>query len=81
MTVDTSAIGVLVAELMEFIADDYDEDVQIGTVGVVVEVNGDDWTSVRYRCSDSRLWVQQGFFLAAQNAVDSNREPSAGDDA
>jgi hypothetical protein len=78
VSVDTTAMGVLVAELMDTIADEYGEDVKIGTVAVVVELDCDEWTQVRYRCSDPRSWVQEGFFRAAQHAVVACRE--TGDD-
>ncbi|HET6502108.1 MAG TPA: hypothetical protein VFG87_15235 [Amycolatopsis sp.] len=74
MSVDTTAMGVLVAELMDAIADEYGGDVQVGTIAVVVEIDAENWTQVRYRCSDPRSWVQEGFFLAAQRAVVATRE-------
>lgn len=76
MSVDTTAMGVLVAELMDTIADEYGEDAKIGTVAVVVEIDHDEWTQVRYRCSDTRSWVQEGFFRAAQHAVIACRDAS-----
>lgn len=73
-------MGVLVAELMDTIAGEYGEDVTVGTVAVVVEIDGGEWTQVRYRCSDPRSWVQEGFFLAAQRAVIAGRETPDEDD-
>lgn len=73
-------MGILVADLMESIAGEYSGDARIGVVAVVVEVEGDDWTQVRYRCSDGRSWVQEGFFRAAQQAVTYQRTASRIDD-
>jgi hypothetical protein len=73
-------MGVLVAELMDAIAGEYGEDAKVGTVAVVVEIDGDEWTQVRYRCSDPRSWVQEGFFLAAQRAVIASRDALDEDD-
>jgi hypothetical protein len=79
---DTSQVGVLAADLMEQLAEQYeDEDIEIGTVAVVVEISKPDeggetgWTAVQYRCSDWRAWVQTGFFHAALRAVESSAEP------
>lgn len=80
MGIDTTAMGVLVAELMDTVAVEYGEDVKLGTIAVIVEINGDEWTQVRYRCSDPRSWVQEGFFLAAQRAVISQRDAVDEDD-
>jgi hypothetical protein len=76
-TVDTTRLGQLAAELMDRIAEEYaeaDGTPTLGIVAVVAEVNvdrddGTGWTSVDYRCSDSRRWVQVGLFDAAKRAV------------
>lgn len=80
MSVDTTTVGVLVADLVESMAAEYaKDDVRIGTVAVVVEVEGENWTWVRYRCSDPRGWVQEGFFQAAAAAVRYTRASSQGE--
>jgi hypothetical protein len=55
------------------------EDTSIGTVAIVVEVNGmvpdsdhgegGSATWVLYRCTDDRRWVQAGLFDAAKRAT------------
>lgn len=71
MPIDSSPLAQLVAEYMDDLEDEHDGDVTLGIVAIVVEVNGDDWTAVQYRCSDERRWVQLGLFDAAKRAVDA----------
>lgn len=74
---DISAVGVVAAELMESLADEYDGDeVQVGTVAVVVELDlpadeGEELgsTEIRYRCTDGRRWIQAGLFDQARRTV------------
>lgn len=78
MTLDVGEVGRTAAELMDRLADDYadDETATVGVVAVVVEVTTDGWSSIEYRCSDGRRWIQQGVFLAAMIAA---RTPVADD--
>lgn len=75
MSIDTSAVGTIAAEMMDQIAERYGADAHIDTVAIIVEVDMPDtegrpgWTAVDYRCSDTRRWVQLGFFEAAKRAV------------
>ena len=69
MSMDVSEVGVLAASLMDSIAEEYGDDCEIGTVAVVVEINHDRWSAVRYRCNDGRRWVQAGFFEQAKRGV------------
>jgi hypothetical protein len=74
-------IGQLAAELMEAIeAEELPEglsNARVGVVGVVVEIEADDENNphgsvqIKYRCTDTRGWVQAGLFLAAS---DSSRD-------
>lgn len=74
---DTSSVGLVAAELMERIQDDYGDGVEVGTVAVVVELDlpaseeNDDMgaTEITCRCSDDRRWVQAGLFEQAKRAV------------
>ena len=75
---DLSAVGLLAAELMERISDEYDgQDVEVGTVAVVVELDippsgdndGNGASEVTYRCNDGRRWVQAGLLEQAKRAV------------
>jgi hypothetical protein len=70
---DTSALGQLAAELMESIEGDYPE-ARLGVVAVVVELDEGGATSIVYRCSDARRWVQAGLFAAAGRAVIDSSE-------
>ena len=78
---DWGEVGVIAAELIETLVKDYeDEDVEIGTVAIIVEITGKEedpeerWTTVTYRCNDARRWIQAGLFDAASEAVRSTSE-------
>lgn len=62
------------AELMDDLEKMHDEDVQLGTVAIVTEVMGKDWTAVYYQCNDGRRWVQKGIF---QEAIESVKHAEA----
>lgn len=67
---DTTKLGEVAAVLMERLALEADEeDMELGEVMIVAEVNGKDeddgWTGIAYRCSDDRTWVQCGLLHAA----------------
>lgn len=67
---DVSEVGKLAVDLMDMISEEYaDDDVEIGTVAVVVEIQSDEWTAVRYRCNDGRRWIQSGLFEQAKRGV------------
>jgi hypothetical protein len=72
--VDTTRLGQVAADLMDLLAEDAaDEEaaeMELGEVMILAEVKGrdeegDDWTSIRFRCSDPRFWVQRGMLSAA----------------
>lgn len=78
-------VGIIAADLMERLEDDYKDfdDVEIGIVAVVVEVNyvdrqDDGVSAVEYRCSDERRWIQHGLFEAARRAVTDSSEEADG---
>jgi hypothetical protein len=74
---DWGKVGVIAAELIDTLAEQYEgEDVKIGVVAVVVEITSDEeaWTSVQYRCNDARRWIQVGLFDAASRAVQDSSE-------
>lgn len=68
-------LGVTAAGLMDRIEADYSEfnEVEVGVVAVIAEINyekdGEEYTSVEYRCSDPRKWIQGGLFKYASKAV------------
>lgn len=74
-------IGLLAARLMEEIeAEDLPEgfsNARVGVVGLVIEVEADSEKNphgvvqLKYRCSDTRHWVQAGLFTAASDAARS----------
>jgi hypothetical protein len=71
VSLDTTKLGQLAAELMDSLAEAYEDDegAEIGTVAIVVEIEGPGWTGVDYRSTDQRRWVQEGFFDAPKRAV------------
>jgi hypothetical protein len=77
MALDTTELSKLALELIERLADDYEdwEKVKTGVVGLVVEVNGkhpemdNEVTVIEYRCSDPRRWVQGAIFDRAKHAA------------
>ena len=80
MALEARDLGVVAAELMERLEEDYatHENVTLGVVAVVAEVNygpGDDEVcAVEFRCSDGRRWIQRGLFDAAIRAVNASSE-------
>lgn len=88
---DLSKIGEVAANLMERleaqIADALEENEappSIKTVAVVVEI---DWpadpendhygsTSIRYQCTDPRVWIQRAFLTEAADIAHGGREPA-----
>lgn len=70
---DTTKLSTLALDLIESLAEAHDEDAEVGTIALVVEVNGahegEPATWVEYRCTDPRRWIQAGLFDAAGRAV------------
>jgi hypothetical protein len=84
---DTVKVTEPIFGLIDHLAESLEgvEDIEVGTVALVVEVNGtvpeswrgkidddkigEQFTWVLYRCSDARRWVQHGLFAAATRAV------------
>lgn len=72
----TEEIFVLVDRLRE---DFRGSDMRVGTIGLIVELNGPlpegqgegEYTSIRYKCSDDRVWVQSGLVGAAYRLINS----------
>lgn len=69
---DVSKLGVVAADLMEYLARDQEEmgdEQTLGEVMLLAEIRGTDedgtYTYIRYRCSDDRVWVQRGIMHAA----------------
>lgn len=82
MTFELSELGIVAAELMERLEEDYGDksEITLGVVAVVAEVNyrdGEDKVSaVEYRCSDGRRWIQSGLFAAAgRGVIESSEDP------
>lgn len=74
MSLDTTALGKIAAEMMESLAAAYEEhDVTVGEVALIVEVDGEDWTAVTYRCTTPKAWVQLGLMHAGISAVHATR--------
>jgi hypothetical protein len=80
MSFDLTELGQTAVEMFETLEHLYGElpNVEVGIVAVVAEVTWGDAdeqvTSVSYRCSDPRRWIQQGLFAAAVQAVGDSAE-------
>lgn len=69
--IDASKVGVSAAHLMEDLEKEQTElaeEQTIGEVMLLAEVRGEDedgsYTYLRFRCTDSREWVQRGMLHA-----------------
>lgn len=80
MSLDLTELGQNAVEMFESLDAEYGElpNVTVGVVAVVAEVTWGDAdeeiTSVSYRCSDGRRWIQHGIFAAAIRAVGASGE-------
>lgn len=86
MSIDTTELSKLAMELIETLAEEYENqtDVSIGIAGLVFEVHGTDpdypdvpYTDIRYRCTDSRGWIQEALFN--NGARGARNQPSVAD--
>ena len=77
---ETAALGTFVAQLMEQIENQFDDDAQIRTVAVVVEVDTGDATHFRVACDDDRPWVQMEFLGQARDTLESQVEATRSDE-
>jgi hypothetical protein len=88
MALDTTDLSKLALELIERLANDYEDwdEVETGVVALVVEVSGrnpdlsseeqeeigedePNFTTIEYRCSDPRRWIQAAIFARAADAA------------
>jgi hypothetical protein len=73
----THEIATFVAEFLEDLETEdqmegaHPEGSEVGVIAVVVELTGAEETMIRYRCSDTRRWLQTGLFEAAKRAVET----------
>ena len=67
MTLDQTKIGQVVAEQMEALEGDYDEDCEIGDVCAIVEVLGPHGSAVRVRGSDMRPHIMIGLLRMSES--------------
>jgi len=67
MTFDQTKMGQVVAEQMEALEADYDEDCEIGDVCSIVEVLGPHGSAVRVRGSDMRPHVMIGLLRMSES--------------
>lgn len=71
MSLDVSQLGATAMGMMDGLAqkERFGDDAEIRTVAIVVEINDGDTTGVFYRCTDPRIFVQEGLFRAAIRAA------------
>lgn len=74
MGVDTSALGLLCARVMEQLATEYDADQIVRTVGVVVEVDCGDRLEFSWAVTDDRDWFAAAFFKEVTHAIENRIE-------
>jgi hypothetical protein len=67
MTLDQTKMGQVVAEQMEALEGDYDEDCEIGDVCTIVEVVGPHGSHVRVRGSDMRPHIMIGLMRMSES--------------
>ena len=67
MTLDQTKMGQVVAEQMEALEADYDEDCEIGDVCAIVEVLGPHGSAVRVRGSDMRPHIMIGLLRMSES--------------
>jgi hypothetical protein len=71
-------IGQYAASVMDRINEDFGDDVDIRTISLVVEVDGEDATTILVSCDDDRPWVQIAFLEEALATLEVQRD-EAGD--
>lgn len=76
---DMTKLGLECSEMMECLASEFPDDVEVGVVGLVVEVSLGADTHVATFCSDTRRWVQAGIFREGARAVDAIEVVDDGD--
>jgi hypothetical protein len=81
VTLNQTKVGQVVAEQMEALEADYDEDCEIGDVCTIVEVVGPHGSHVRVRGSDMRPHIMIGLLRMSESFFVSNLsgEDSGGD--
>ncbi len=67
MALDQTKMGRVVAEQMEALEADYDEDCEIGDVCAIVEVLGPHGSAVRVRGSDMRPHIMIGLLRMSES--------------
>ena len=67
MALDQSKVGQVVAQQMEALEADYDEDCEIGDVCAIVEVLGPHGSAVRVRGSDMRPRIMIGLLRMSES--------------
>jgi hypothetical protein len=67
MTLDQTKMGRVVAEQMEALEADYEEDCEIGDVCTIVEVLGPHGSHVRVRGSDMRPHIMIGLLRMSES--------------
>lgn len=90
---DFAEAAQIAAGLIDRLEQDYQEyddvrigvvSVRIGVVSLVAEVeytvDGDEFCSIEYRCSDGRRWIQLGLFESARRGVIRSSEHLDDDD-
>jgi hypothetical protein len=59
---------------MDRINEDFGDDVEIRTLSLVVEVEGEDATTILVSCDDDRPWVQIAFLEEALATLEDRRD-------
>lgn len=80
---DTSELGKVVAELMDKIEREEDDDAELGTIAIVVETrgkreDGSGYTIIQVQCNDPRYWITKGLLSSAIEVTEETWNENAG---
>lgn len=81
MTLELDAVGRTAAELMDELAEQHGDEPNavVDAVAIIVAVSSDEGSTIRYRCSDRRQWVQRALIAEALELATDGDELERGD--
>lgn len=81
MSLELEALGRVAVELMDELSDELGGEpaARVDGVMIVVALSTDEWSHVRYRCSDRRPWIHRALLVEALDLA-NEPDPHDGDD-